>query len=90
MEKTWTDQPDEVLQADIVAHSIAVGKTHHAEIRKRSDDGRYYLTIGTLFGSQTIVADNADVAWVVLNEMTRDLKYRGENRKIPAGARLLS
>jgi len=54
--KRWADQPDEVEQANPMCHFTmrAAGESKSVEIREA--DGHYYLTIGSIFGSETLRA----------------------------------
>ena len=85
--KTWEDQPDEVRNADILATVRAGRQDMITEIRgceHRPPASRvYYLTTGTLFGSQTIRCNGEDVLWTTIRRM--------EKRKpqVPNGAVLL-
>ena len=60
MTTTWTDQP-EILEGTEVVARFSVRDGDSAEFRKV--DGTYYLTVGGLFGSQTIRCD--DLEWGV-------------------------
>jgi len=87
-EKTWTDQPAAVLQAEPVA-SVRVGGARRIEIRAESA-GSYLLTIGTLFGSQTLRCPDARAAFRMLGraaELSEQKKVEPE--KPPAGCVLL-
>lgn len=50
--KAWLDQPDVVQAAQPLVVSIGVGD-QRAEMREHPD-GRVFLSIGNLFGSQTL------------------------------------
>lgn len=59
--RNWLDQPREIEQAEVLLHTfIDIGpiKGHGIEIRK--GPGAWYLTMGNLFGSQTVKCRDAE------------------------------
>lgn len=64
-EKTWTDQPDAVLDGVVVCDGIRIDD-RFAEVRKLTG-GKYTLTIGNLFGSETLICDDADCVFSAIN-----------------------
>lgn len=80
--KTWTDQPDEVAERAIVA-TLHVGD-FIAEVRWANDNG-WYITTGTLFGSQTLLCRDAETAFRVFEALSK-----GTPTKPPSGARLVT
>ena len=86
--KTWTDQPAVVEQAEPVA-SIRVGGARRVEIRAETA-GSYLLTIGTLFGSQTLRCPDARAAFRMLGRAAELSEKRDvKPEKPPAGCVLL-
>lgn len=79
--KTWSDQPDVVLDAPIVL-SFSL-EDRHLEIRKSGD--HYYVTSGNIFGSQTVLAKDEAALWAVLRIATS----KGTGASLPDGARIL-
>ena len=55
--RTWTDQPDEVVGLPVLMNFNAYGAAF--EVR-RDKLGRYYVSAGNLFGSETVHADDVD------------------------------
>lgn len=65
MPKTWTDQPD--IVADATVH-LTFSHAHRAEVYelRATADGRvWYVTVGNLFGSQTVACPSAPRAMAV-------------------------
>lgn len=54
--KTWSDQPDAVDGLPVLFDGRIDGR--HTQVRK-DNLGRYYLTVGSLFGSDTRFFDDA-------------------------------
>lgn len=69
-EKTWEDQPDEVVNHRVL-FSGHVGGGRQVEVR-RNRGGPYYITAGNLFGSQTVRCFEEELAWQVVDIATRD------------------
>ena len=91
--KTWTDQPDEVLEAETVLGSFTVvttqpdGANATVEVRRKSTGYPnrpydYYVSFGGLFGSQTIVCKTAEQVLACLCNV-------GPDRTLPNGVRIL-
>lgn len=80
-EKTWTDQPDLVLDGDVACH----GTSSNGAWEVRRIGGKFTVTVGDLFQSQTVWCPDVDVMLVVLN---RALNGR-RNQPLPEGAELL-
>ena len=66
--KTWSDQPDAVDGLPILFDGRVNGE--HSQIRK-DKLGRYYLTVGNLFGSETRFFDAVDDLLETLNLRAR-------------------
>ena len=72
--KTWNDQPDAIeglpilVDTKIVCPATTLWGTEHAQIRK-DKMGRYYLTFGNLFASETQFFDHVDDLFFALNEI---------------------
>lgn len=93
-QKTWLDQPDEVMNAAIKLH-FHTGE-HSVEVRALEEPDVYnephiqrtfYVTTGTLFGSQTIKVYGTEVLLSVLNLAAKT--RRKEPAKLPANCELL-
>lgn len=80
--KKWNDQPDLVMQATVLTRLFVEGAV--IEVRKL-DDGRYTLTHGTLFGSQTMLCQDADAVFAVQAQ----IMVKEKDRKVPAGVTVL-
>lgn len=63
----WSDQPAEIA----TAKELASFNTKGALVAIYRGDSRYYLTVGGLFGSQTISATNADAIIGILGSAMR-------------------
>jgi hypothetical protein len=88
-DRKWDDQPDEVLDAPLLAN-INIGDGYTAQIRnrpreRRSDDSSRseltYLSVGNLFGSQTLKVPSLRDAIEVLGKADP----AGETAKVPIG-----
>ena len=85
MSKSWDDQPDEIEGAEVVLRNVRV-QDRHVEIR--SNGTLYWLTVGSLFGSQTVRCDSLETAIRALNGVGRVRK--GKTARLPDGAELVS
>lgn len=58
-EKRWTCQPDEVEQATPIARFTvrAAGESKIVEIREVAVSGPYYMSVGNIFGQDTLRVD---------------------------------
>ena len=83
-EKRWSDQPDEVLQGQVVLNTLY--KDRAVEVRS-CPDGTYYVTTGNLFGSQTVACRTVEQLLAVL-QLASDAKG-GKPVSVPSGVRLL-
>tara|TARA_R100000458_G_scaffold56186_1_gene60839 strand:- start:609 stop:908 length:300 start_codon:yes stop_codon:yes gene_type:complete len=85
--KTWEDQPDEIeglpilLDTKIDCPATKLAGTEHTQIRK-DKLGRYYLTFGNLFGSETQFFDHVDDLFSTLNEICQ--KTHASSEWVPA------
>ena len=74
--KTWHDQPDAIeglpilVDTKIVCPATTLWGTEHAQIRK-DKLGRYYLTFGNLFRSETQFFDHVDDLFFALNDISQ-------------------
>jgi hypothetical protein len=91
--KTWTDQPDDVLEAETMLGSfkIVMSKVEASnatvEIRRKATaypnrPYDYLVSFGTLFGSQTLQCKSAEQVLAVLC-------CQGTDRSLPLGVALL-
>ena len=78
---TWTDQPEACEAASIIA-SFALDAAV-VEVRGPELNGGYLVTLGTLFGSQTVRCHDAHTALVLIG------KVRKTTTKIGDGMTLL-
>ncbi len=80
----WTDQPAVCEGWPVVFRVHADGKI--TEVRS-CRGGSYFLTFGTLFGSQTFKAANADVAFRLMHTVL----HLGDKelRKLPSGVEFI-
>ena len=83
MPKTWDDQPDEVEDVPIRA-TLSLGDGLHAEVRNGGRSQPYFLTVGNLFGSQTVKCPDADGVLTVLG-----IARSGKTSALPNDADLL-
>ena len=86
-EKTWNDQPDACEQA-VVLSDFSIGDGYSVEVRKAQ--GVYYLTTGNLFGSQTLIATDADAMLSAIGKMASVTRTNGYSIEVPKGLALLS
>ncbi len=82
--RTWNDQPL-VCEACKIVCSIPTSRGR-VEVRVIPAGGSYYLTCGSLFGSQTIYCDNVQAMIAALNVSCNTRKGQVS---IPAGCRLV-
>jgi hypothetical protein len=84
---TWTDQPIEVADGLIVCRFFANSQTF--EVRK-AKGGVWYLTVGNLFGSQTLKCYAPEVVFDAIDAGTSVSVKEGRSVGLPAGAELIS
>lgn len=85
---TWTDQPTEVQMCSVVA----VGRFDCGAWEVRRDGQNWYLTVGGLFGSQSIRCRDADVLLTLMGRVSRRAAFDDTDTKplvVPPGAQLL-
>lgn len=91
--RSWKDQPMELEQTEIVAR-FRVERFPTIEVRRRPasvvDAERWYVTIGSLFGSQTLRCLSAAVAFRVIDQALRAINSNNENIPPPEGAKLVN
>lgn len=68
MEKRWVDQPDCVEGARVLLHQY-VGEAQSVEIRRKDD--MYFLSVGNLFGSQTVLCPSSESTFECLDLVSR-------------------
>lgn len=83
--KSWDDQPDEVVVAGVILRMTPSKSSHAIEVRHGK--GKYYVTNGNLFGSQTLVTEDPLLAFSVLQMIVRHKD--GEQMKVPDGVELV-
>lgn len=81
--KGWTDQPDAVTACPVVCTGNFDGGVW--EVREAAE-GRWLLTLGTLFASQTVECDSARACFDALNVSTH---FPRRPNKLPPGCRML-
>jgi hypothetical protein len=82
--KTWTDQPDVVTTCDMLG-TVRV-KDQCVELRKVHGSSEVYLTVGNLFGSQTIYVPTERCALEILISISngkRELPVSASARIVP-------
>jgi len=82
--RTWNDQPAEVEDGLTVCRFYANSWTF--EVRKAKGDV-WYLTVGNLFGSQTLKCHAPEV---VFDAIDREIGAVGRKVGLPVGAELIS
>ena len=89
--RTWSDQPRALEEAEVMAE-MTLGPVQ-AEIRKAVGTGAcIYVTVGTLFGSQTVLCPDAEAALRFLGMASRQATrvQRGAPAlPVPAGCTLM-
>ena len=70
MSKTWTDQPDEVAGTPILTSIYMTNIGQSVEVRGDFERSRY-ITIGNLFGSQTVRAVGSDQVIKILGAIAK-------------------
>lgn len=83
-EKTWTDQPDEVMAGHILC-SFYLKEHGGVEVRRDRYTERLWLTMGNLFGSQTVRCRDALVVLEVIHRIS-ECKPGKQVAKLPDGA----
>lgn len=95
MKKDWTDQPAEIAATIGMA---TISTRGHSVVVYRGPDAigpygawrNYYITIGNLFGSQTVEVPSADHALTMLGMISDALaEERRPPQKLPPWATLL-
>jgi len=74
--RRWKDQPAEVAAADQLFSAFVYGSIIAAAL---APNGTYYVTVGTLFGSQTVRCEDARTALVVLGRTVEMAKQLDDN-----------
>jgi len=87
-EKQWTDQPDCVLGCVIFLH-IYVGD-RGVEVRKDENNDCWYITVGNLFGSQTLRAANCEAVLRVVHWVGNKRLHSKAPVEVPSGCELVS
>lgn len=85
MTKTWEDQPELCTGAPVVA-SMWLNE-HAVEVRELAG-GRFAVTLGNLFGSQTLLCADALVVLRLLHLMSNN--NAGKRISPPDGAEIVS
>lgn len=78
--KHWTDQPDAVTEAEPLSRFFLSGPGQSVEVRQIGFNDGLFVTVGNLFGSQTIQVPDAKTAFQVIGAMA-DLE-NGQTIKI--------
>jgi len=78
----WDDQPKLLERIPLVLHTSI--EANVVEVR-HGGGAFYYVTVGNLFGSQTIECDSADVAFGIIELVGK----KKRSLSLPAGARLV-
>lgn len=81
--KGWTDQPDEVTACAVVCTGNFDGGVW--EVREAAE-GRWFLTVGNLFNSQTLLCETARACFDALNVATH---FPKRPNRLPPGVRLV-
>ena len=74
---SWFDQPVEIEQATLLEDNIPLQNALRAELRQRGSI--FYITVGGLFGSQTLECSDAIAALVTITTILRAAQSRQEN-----------
>lgn len=78
MMKTWSDQPTGIEACDVLCSLTIHAKGHdrHVEIRQKPGDPNsvYFVTIGNLFGSETICCQTANAVFAALTKIKTSQK----------------
>jgi hypothetical protein len=75
--RNWTDQPVELEEADVMFCANIDGRI----VEVRAGDAWWYVTVGNLWGSETLRVGNAREAFRVLNQIVETPS--GGQRGIP-------
>lgn len=67
MKKTWSTQPDELVNVSIITSFYSDGK--HVEIRGSGCGNYYYLSVGNLFGQETVKIEGCKNVFIALNKV---------------------
>ena len=82
--KTWTHQPDQVIDAPVCV-IINCWRDAMIEVRKTAE-GRYLVTVGNLFGSETVdCGTDADLVFELMHKFNR-----GKLQVLPSGATVIA
>lgn len=84
VEKSWTDQPEAVVEAPILVR----GNSRDGLWEVRSTSAAAFVSHGNLFGSQTVECPTLELALRVLNTFLNHPR-NGPPPKLPKGAKLL-
>lgn len=85
--KSWNDQPDMVQEAQVLCDVFLEKRCATLQVRKLNSS--YYVTVGTLFGSQTIECPNADSVFSLI-EIASRVKANDQPKDLPSGFKLLA
>lgn len=85
-QKSWTDQPDVVATMPVAFSVFVESIGQSVEVRKGSA-GEFTVTIGNLFGSQTILAPDVNSLLLLLGRTFGS--KRGQTHTLPEGCELL-
>lgn len=87
--KTWDDQPDIVLEANVIG-LMYLADGHSVEVLKRLDDVScpWLLTVGTLFGSRTFECASPEAVLKMLFTAARSTRAK-TFPPLPAGVAVL-
>lgn len=68
--KHWTDQPDAVTEAEPLSRFFLSGPGQSVEVRQIGYNDGLFVTVGNLFGSQTIKVPDAKTAFRVVGAIS--------------------
>ena len=94
MKKSWSDQPDVCRFAEKIFSCFinAAGSTFEVRKSNSSFDNSYYLTIGNLFGSETVKVNSAEETFRLMEISLRHAINRKDSEdriKLPDFAELI-
>jgi hypothetical protein len=83
----WTGQPKILAQAEILCSIYVNAHSKTVEVRRMMPDGEFYVTIGNLFHSQTVMANGPMHVFKIIDMLS---KWNGKQAfKTPPGVVLL-
>lgn len=88
MTRSWTDQPAELEEMPVrCTFQVRAGSnTLQAEVRGAGAKGPFYITVGTLFGSETVKCRDIDTLFTTIDVVNRTRPPY----TLPDGATLIS